>query len=74
LVVLDGDAAMLDIDAVMLKLVFVLPPLTAATCVLRLLQKYLHHAAYSWHYVVLLTQISRSEESEQYKQQQQQQQ
>ena len=44
-VVLDGGAVMLDGGAVMLILVFTLPPLTAAACVLRLLQKYFHHAA-----------------------------
>ena len=31
--------------ALVLILVLALPPLTAAACVLRLLQKYLHHAA-----------------------------
>ena len=36
---------MLGVVAVMLMPVFALPPLTAAACVLRLLQKYLHHAA-----------------------------
>jgi hypothetical protein len=37
---------MLDVDAVMLmRAVFALPPLTAVACVLRLLQKYFHHAA-----------------------------
>jgi hypothetical protein len=43
--VLDVDAVVLCVDAVMLVLVFALPPLTAAACVLRLLQKYLHPAA-----------------------------
>ena len=36
---------MLDEGAVMLMLALALPPLTAAAFVLRLLQKYFHHAA-----------------------------